>query len=183
MAYLAEAYLRRKGLPIKRYRPRVYLVAKLLHIEGEEYPYAQALVDSDSGRMAFVTKTAKDIHTTLQARKFFRGLPGKPGKPPPIKARAVAAVLHEVIHLVAPEAREPLVEAVAQDETPRFVKYLTGVTIRYDRSFDSYDTSDVLSESARAARSKPFTRDAERERIKMLRKAMALPYGAKPNGD
>lgn len=99
------------------------------------------------------------------------------GHPSPLHPEAARTVLHEVLHLTAPEAPEGLVDVVALDMTAAFIDYYTGHTIKVDReklSADGYagDVWDIWLEQKDRLNASHLSKRARLDRERQFRAYM-----------
>lgn len=160
---VARHIVRREGMRLTT-RPRLVSV-ELWPFRGEygrRALDARAAIHTDNGRMSVSYETAYHAHELVRAARGARIA---------IRPYAAHAVIHEVLHLVNPRAPEAVVDAVAADMTPRFLRAYLGRSVRVNpANLVGYDAAwDVWFTSARIAGTRsPWAPAAQDVRMRWL---------------
>lgn len=133
---------------------------------GREHVHASAVTLLDHGWISMQSGSANQVRQLRRARLGVRAT---------VRPDAARLTLHEVLHLVAPYAPEGVVDAVAIDLTPAFLRWYVPrhrATVDRERlaaSGYAGDVWDVWLETAAATGSAPNSPAARALRIAMLR--------------
>lgn len=135
---------------------------------GAQMRDTQAAVLLHSGWMSV------DYRIAHQLRHLRRAHMGHAG---PLPASAARTIIHEVLHLSAPDAPEGLIDAVALDLTAAFIDHYTGRAVRVDREAlvaDGYagDVWDIWIEQRERLHTSHLSKRARVERERTLRSYM-----------
>lgn len=128
---------------------------------GRETIHAQAAVASVVCRISYSYATAHSIRQIMRHHA---------GQRVPLRPVTATVVLHELLHCVNPKAPEGLVDAVAADLTPSFLRWYLGRGVRVDQEglVNYPDAMTYWLRTARASRSSVFSPKAATLRYRML---------------